>query len=469
MPDFTCSRERMDELFGRENVNEIVERILAEHKAETVVDPELEALLEEYTKTGGTAEKFAKLECDVCDSMPCRFCKLCTHKRGAGRKHRQCSFCTEKHAARLADAKIYHCDKSDKAICSRCSSCKKGCKCVACPNAKCKKRLDQTEAASRIHGTDGCNFCFKPELFCQHHNKWADFKCTDCQSKDCDCTCGAVEDVGMSDPEAKFHKSNSFVVNPSRRYISAEIEVCGFKNNTVKPSPVMAACKKYGSLIHGDGSLPSGGKEINTAPANGDMLLKILRDTYDAIGKQAGFVGREAGSHIHINVHDLTGQELQRVALVYATLEETLFKYFAPDRSSSNYCKPTANKLRAIYENIEVQTASDFFAHAMRTDLTDRYHALNLTAYQKYNTLECRMLGPTVSYDTMARWVMIWGDIMDFALSLNLNQAKAIAKFQKNGPQFLASIIRNKDVRAWFCKTANVTVPGSGVAAPVAV
>jgi hypothetical protein len=456
MPDYNCDRPRLIQLFGQEQVDLVAVEINAEIKAEQNVDPEYLALLSEWTKNDSGGKKFAKLECVTCDSMPCRFCELCAHKRVAGKKHKKCNFCTDRNQTRQGDNAVYHCEKNtDRMICERCNSCKRGCKCIECPNDKCKKKFGQEAAGTRVLSV-GCQYCYQPKLWCEAKQKWGTYVCGDCERIDLICTCGAVMNVNST--QASFHRSNTFKVNVSRRYISAEIEVCGFNNTKIKPSPVMAACKKYGSLIHDDGSLPRDGKEINTAPANGDMLLKILKETYGAINQQEGWVNEKAGSHIHINAHDLTGPELQRVALVFAALEDTLFTHFAPDRVNNTYCEKTGKTIKELFGAPEMVLEDGAALKRMIEDdvFGGRYHSLNFESYPKYNTFECRMLGPNIDYDTMARWCMIWGDIFDFAIMLTTNEAKGLAMFQRDGDKLLAKIIRNKSVREWFNKKAGI-------------
>src|SRR6478736_7584404 len=87
-------------------------------------------------------------------------------------------------------------------------------------------------------------------------------------------------------------------LNKSSRFISAEIEVTGIRNNK---KLIEETVKKWSGSIVYDGTLPKpDGFEINTAPAAGDLYIKQITDICNKLSRAGAGVNDTCGLHVHI-------------------------------------------------------------------------------------------------------------------------------------------------------------------------
>lgn len=220
---------------------------------------------------------------------------------------------------------------------------------------------------------------------------------------------------------------NHLRANRSRRLVAAEIEVCGL--NGSDRASVSQACKLWGANIVRDGSLPSTGFEINTAPAAGDLWLKQISDICTALVNQEAWVDGSAGCHVHTDARDFTFYDIRRLIMVYNKIEPALFSMVEPARRTSHYCKPSAARYIKEIENripklSKQNVLNSMYGKVQRSELERRkrnryddarYYALNIHSFFIRGTVECRLMQGIVDYETVSAWGMLWEGILDFA------------------------------------------------------
>lgn len=393
--------------------------------------------------------------CEECENPICRHCETCNHVRnsrsGGTKQHYRCSKCVDGDSGQT----MYHCKKDPKRPqCKTCEACEKKCECMDCPN--CNKRY-KTKSIIKNGKCRSCDENLK-RSWCEGHGAYSTGGCEFCTRADCCCGCPPIMDRRA---DIKFYGSSTFEINPSRRFMALELEAFGYQDQKHRkdksiphPNVVM---KKWNMGAHHDGSIRGENeKEITTSPANGDLLFAQTNEIVSAV-KNCGAKSNEesgCGLHVHVNVEDLSVEEIQKVALIYATVEDQLYRIWCKGRDTNNYCSPNGPGLKEVclsenYEN--VQTMSDAAYNALRnsgkgSDRGKRYHGFNLEAHQEHHTIEFRMMGGTLDMKKILSWLGIIGDLFDFALGLKLEEAKAVAMACDDSLSLLKMMIRKEHV-----------------------
>lgn len=110
-------------------------------------------------------------------------------------------------------------------------------------------------------------------------------------------------------------------------------------------------------------------------------------------------VNDSCGVHVHVDVRDLTIEQLGRVISLYLILERTLYRYCGVSRLDNNFCVP----LHKALGGFSVQWATNRFAFGEEL----RYGGLNLHAIRKFGSLEFRMHPGTTDLMRILDWMNI--------------------------------------------------------------
>lgn len=353
---------------------------------------------------------------------------------------------------KLAPKEEYH---------SECGNCHQHCSCTQCGNC--------LEKGPDVYLCNNCDYC---ETCCNDRNRcrWCEycelnhaagdvcgecytcfdrcqcFYCGECDSRDqcrecdrcvhCDCECEeraarnetTVERISMTNQPFHVVKERKLAkYNPFRRLVAAEIEVCGTRGDNGRE--ISNICKKWGANIVSDGSLPSNGYEINTAPAGGDFWIYEITEICDALANQKAWVDHRAGCHVHIDARDFTHYDMRRLIIYYAKIEPILFSMLPTSRRESRYCYPCGKKyLEGISANQLPKKSKDKVisniygvepaaAQKRKNQRYDdaRYNALNIHSFFVRGTVECRILPGTINKLEIIPWGKMWAGILDFA------------------------------------------------------
>ena len=157
------------------------------------------------------------------------------------------------------------------------------------------------------------------------------------------CGCGSTSDCGCcSCPRTAvqyvnrpmvFHSSTMTQRNQSSRMLSVEVEIASASttHHTEK------VCKQWGMAIVHDGSLPSGGFEINTAPANGDLFMLQMEQLGDALKADNAQVTESCGMHVHIDAREFDTHSMARLLALYSKWENMFFEMVPASRKQNHY------------------------------------------------------------------------------------------------------------------------------------
>jgi hypothetical protein len=333
-----------------------------------------------------------------------------------------CELCHEPET----DCTCPHCGKCEERVdstCSNCERCTDCCSCSTCSACDC-----------RVADDDFCTEC-------------------DCCYECCECGRGSGGREFL-EPKKAFHvpRRDQLTENPSRRFVSAEIEVAEMDDDYYPG--VLRACRRWGAGIVPDGSLPSSGFEINTAPAGGDLFCDQVTDICAALAEGGAKATRACGLHVHADARDLGYWELRRLIRVYALVEDALYEVVAPSRANSSYCarcgpeylawlergfSPKDVKgavFQAVYkrEKRRHKTAEGRYYSKLHLG-ADKYHSaryqgLNVHSWFHRGTVECRVHSGTVCRDKVVNWGVLWAALVDYAATRTEADVRALGELR---------------------------------------
>lgn len=345
-----------------------------------------------------------RCECRVCPTCSCRRlpedlcsnCNLCTYNGDC-----DCSSCAS--CQRMTTSRQ----------CQSCNNCENCCQCWECNNC-------DNSYASSSQKCNNCNYC----------------------SNCCECESG-ISFFRQDQPTFHAAPKGKFKVNPSTRYIAAEIEVASVAARTVSDPEAMTvsrAVKKWKGQIVEDGSLPHGGFEINTAPASGDLFVEEIGEICEMLKESHAKVTKECGLHIHVNAQDHNFYDIRKLMMLYQKIEPALFSIIAPSRKVSRYCHPCGDNYiknlekgiipkdneKIIKKNV-YGNEDESIVYLKQNKYHDaRYNAMNLHSWVYRGSVEFRMHHGTVSASKIQNWGMLCAGILDYAFDRNEAEIKAM-------------------------------------------
>lgn len=201
--------------------------------------------------------------------------------------------------------------------------------------------------------------------------------------------------------------------------VELELENCKFKlPSSGGTSEVGDLVLKHAIKAHHDGSLRNGGIELVTKPCRGLSLVEQVHYICDTANARDWQPSNRAGLHVHINVQNLTPEQVTNLIKLYILVEPCFFKATGTERKGSIYCK-------GWYQSID----SAQLAHTMKSlvngnwdALPSRYFGFNINSLAKYGTVEFRHKNSTTSADEILKWINTIGKWYNYALAHDITE-----------------------------------------------
>jgi hypothetical protein len=265
-----------------------------------------------------------------------------------------------------------------------------------------------------------------------------------------------------------FHPAATFMENRSHRMLAVEIEVSALAALVVGDGARVSAISKnaqlWGQTVCLDASLPAGGFEINSSPANGDAFIQQMKDTQQVLTLAGAQANERCGMHVHVDARDFRYAHLANLIQIYCKIEIALYamlpmrrrmgKYSVPCRDTIAPLLTAANETVKAVKDIELVRllknmgvsqigkkepkvahkpqiamtvanrlygkASSFGSGSVKRPPvqggdTIRYWGLNLHSWFLRKTIEFRMWPGSVSLHEMMMWPQILAAILDAA------------------------------------------------------
>lgn len=148
-----------------------------------------------------------------------------------------------------------------------------------------------------------------------------------------------------------------------------------------------------------DGSLKVAGKEFVTVPIKTQYLEIELKRLFSSF--QHHTFSKRCSVHVHVNVRDLTMEELKKMVMIYMMFEKALYK-FSGDRWNNNFCVPLFQTPALVQKFLrEVDYFNMYWF---------KYTGLNISPVwggesTKIGTVEYRQLEGTSDVSRIITWV----------------------------------------------------------------
>lgn len=173
--------------------------------------------------------------------------------------------------------------------------------------------------------------------------------------------------------------------------IEVEAENC----DNINPK---AMHKAYWNMT-ADNSLRNNGVEFVSVPLRSTQIEPALSQLQTWFTPEVTFSPRTS-VHVHMNVRDLTIDQITNLIFVYTSVEDVLFKWVGHGRDNNVFCTKITE---TDYVRNFIQFLSD--PHVVATNYWNKYTAFNLVPIQDKGTVEFRHLYGTADIPTIVMWV----------------------------------------------------------------
>jgi hypothetical protein len=186
-----------------------------------------------------------------------------------------------------------------------------------------------------------------------------------------------------------------------------EVEIEDVRNPTVDPGLWR---------FTNDSSLRNGIELISHPLENGEILSALSAlDIFYKRNSGAVFSHR-CSIHIHLNVSQITYEQLIVMLGFYLTVENLFFAAFFPHRKGNNYCYPLANTQ---------MTQNDISRRRLSRE-TWKYAAVNCYHLMDFGTLEFRQHPGTKDVFQLLTWIKTLQNIFTYAQETKLDDFKEV-------------------------------------------
>jgi len=165
-----------------------------------------------------------------------------------------------------------------------------------------------------------------------------------------------------------------------------------------------------GSLRSTDGGI---GIEAITVPIETKYVRELLGRFFTQFEITPENYTERCSTHVHVNIDDMTPEQLATLCLLYQTVESLLFLYTGEERDKNIFCVPwnqcnlSYNIVRKIISYPE--KSENPFRH------WQKYSALNLIPIMNQGSVEFRHLGGTCDVDKIMTWIALLSCMFKYA------------------------------------------------------
>ena len=168
--------------------------------------------------------------------------------------------------------------------------------------------------------------------------------------------------------------------------------------------------------IKEDNSLRNNGLEFVSWVLVGNQIPYAVLNLMQALPNEASFSQRTS-VHIHVNVRDLTPDDLAKLLLVYLTIERLLYRFVGANRDKNIFCVPLHEL--GMPEKLFTSLKQIGREPLYQTENT-RYSGLNFDPCLKFGSVEFRQLHGTRDPVRLLTWINLLLCIRKFAIATEM-------------------------------------------------
>lgn len=154
-----------------------------------------------------------------------------------------------------------------------------------------------------------------------------------------------------------------------------------------------------------DGSLREIGVEFVSGILFPGDVDAALEEVMPLVSK--GTFSWRTAIHVHIDVRDLSEEQLTKVCELYSVIEPLIFEWEGNNRNESRFCVPWYACPAAVKKMLSVvnNNNNDVYVVQNAFEKFGKYSALNLTSIPRFGTLEFRHMQTTDNIDKIRKYI----------------------------------------------------------------
>lgn len=158
-------------------------------------------------------------------------------------------------------------------------------------------------------------------------------------------------------------------------------------------------------ILTEDGSLRNNGVEWITRPIQANYVHAALTDLFSAMSAECCFSPRTS-VHVHVNCLDVQVDKITNIVMLYAIVENLLYRFAGRGRNKNIYCVPLheCNLLSRVSER-----GIEYLVNSW-----SKYAGLNLVPLADKGTIEFRHMHGTNDVNKLTTWVDMLTRLVDF-------------------------------------------------------
>lgn len=228
--------------------------------------------------------------------------------------------------------------------------------------------------------------------------------------------------------ENKYYTPTYKMVQPNYIF-GIEVEV-----EEVRYPEIQSYNKSYWNITQ-DNSLRNNGYEFVSLPLKAKLLENALTQLQRSLPPSHSFSPRTS-VHVHMNVRDLTIEQICSLVILYVTCENLLFNWVGHERDKSIFCiKLLETNYRTSILNLLEHTSHTIYNW-------NKYTALNLHPIQSIGTVEFRHMEGNIDIPRILTWINFLSSLKAYTkttsiqrllnMVMNLNSSSEYVPFLQN-------------------------------------
>ncbi len=200
--------------------------------------------------------------------------------------------------------------------------------------------------------------------------------------------------------------------------VGIEVEAESLRRNRDYYQHTPTPINTYWSVVR-DGSLrgSNSAEFVFQQPMFGEDVVNALTSLHDEIGDLSPSV--RTSVHVHLDVRDMTYQQLLNLVIVYLLAEPILFSQVDKERVHNPYCAPLRSCSTYLANIRQCLTSDDRdgYYSFLGNSAGNKYTALNLLPMATQGSIEFRHKEGTSDVNTIIDWLNIIYCIKNYAMS----------------------------------------------------
>ena len=182
------------------------------------------------------------------------------------------------------------------------------------------------------------------------------------------------------------------------------IEKCTAENLEMRDSPYTHSDQGFAKIVSDASLRGENTQEVVMPPLNSFTDLKKVCTALKNAGCK---VNKSCGLHVHIDARNMTPQHALNIGRNYYFLRRIISRSLPLSRRNNAYCLVRQARCNDAEHNISWEE--------LTTANSNRYVAVNYTAYQRHKTIEFRQHQGSINFTKISNWVLFLESLVSWS------------------------------------------------------